>query len=373
MNLNHHVPGVLIDPMPSGSNQDPMPSNANEPMPSSSNSAEPADSVPSGLLAQALTSHRSAVVRAGDEKARAQTRGRSAATVIWQWASSVRVNAIAREVLSHLRFEHGAYWLMPTMDDSGGLATSATKLLSLKAPGATRLQAQLDLVLDAADERPDRMAEILVQARSLWPFWTAVSHVVPGQAPRTAELMAVAQAVAGHMGHQFKHVLAVPRPSDLSPAVQPCITTPGHGAMPSGHAISAFMALRMLGALLPNSKIAMVDTVGLALDRTARRIAANRVVAGLHFPLDNCAGWCVAETAFEVVSMMAGHVTNAPPRRTFDADATTVTALPSDDLPLNDGSVGSQVQTSQAVLVSSPLLTLLWGEAEAELTRLQLN
>ena len=373
MNLNFNVPGVLIDPMPSGSNQDPMPSVTNEPMPSSSNSAEPADSVPSGLLAQALISHRSAVVRASDDKARAQTRGNSSATAIWQWASSVRVNAIAREVLGNLRFEHGAYWLMPAMDASGGLAQRAAKLLFLKAPGATKLQAQLDLVLDAADERPDRMAEILIQARSLWPFWTAVSHVVPGQAPRTAELMAVAQAIAGHMGHQFKHVLAVPRPTDLSPAVQPCITTPGHGAMPSGHAISAFMALRMLKALLPNSRIGGVDTVGVSLDRTARRIAANRVVAGLHFPLDNCAGWCVAETAFEIVSMMAGHVTNPPPIRGFDAAATAVTALPTDDLPLNDSSVGSHVEASQAAVVSSPLLTLLWGAAEAELTRLQLN
>lgn len=372
MNLNFNVPGVLIDPMPSGSNQDPMPSNSNEPMPSSSNSAELADSVPSGLLAQALISHRSAVVRAGDEKARTQTRGLST-DVIWQWASSVRVNAIAREVLGNLHFEHGAYWLMPAMDDRGGLAASATKLLTLKPPGAAKLQAQLDMVLDAADERPDRLTEILVQARSLWPFWTAVSHVVPGQAPRTAELMAVVQAVAGHMGHQFKHVLAVPRPTDLSPAVQPCITTPGHGAMPSGHAISAFMALRMLQALLPGSKIGSVDTVGIALDRTARRIAANRVVAGLHFPLDNCAGWCVAETAFEIVSMMAGRSANMPPSRGFDAETSSVTALPNDDQPLTDGSVGSTTAPNTATVVSGPLLTLLWKAAEEELTRLQLN
>lgn len=372
MNLNFNVPGVLIDPMPSGSNQDPMPSNSNEPMPSSSNSAEPTDSVPSGLLAQALNSHRSAVVRASDEKVRTQTRGLST-NVIWQWASSVRVNAIAREVLGKLRFEHGSYWLMPAMSDRGVLAAPATELLTLKAPGAAKLQAQLDLVLDAADERPDRLAEIVVQARSLWPFWTAVSHVVPGQAPRTAELMAVAQAVAGHMGHQFKHALAVPRPTDLSPHVQPCITTPGHGAMPSGHAISAFMALRMLKALLPNSKVGSADPVGIALDRTARRIAANRVVAGLHFPLDNCAGWCVAETAFEILSMMVGRSPNKPPRRTFDAATTSVNALPNDDLPLSDDSVGSTAVANAGAVVSGPLLTLLWEAAEKELTSLQLN
>ena len=373
MNLNFNVPGVLIDPMPSGSNQDPMPSNSNEPMPSSSNSAEPTDSVPSGLLAQALISHRSAVVRAGDKTTRTQTRGTVPSTVIWQWASSVRVNAIAREVLGNLRFEHGAYWLLPAMDSSGTLAPAATELLSLKAPSSATLLTQLDLVRDAADERPDRLTEILVQARSLWPFWTAVSHVVPGQAPRTAELMAVAQAVAGHMGHQFKHLLAVPRPTDLSPEVQPCITTPGHGAMPSGHAISAFMALRLLKALLANSKVGGVDTVGFALDRTARRIAANRVVAGLHFPLDNCAGWCVAETAFEILSMMAGRSPNKPPRRTFDAATTSVNVLPNDDLPLSDDSVGSTAVANAGAVVSGPLLTLLWEAAEAELSRLQLN
>lgn len=372
MNLNVYSSGVLIDPIPGGSNQDPIPGSSSEPIPGSSNSSEPNSSMANGLIAQALNSHRVAVFRGTDPLARQQTRGTSLPTAIWQWASSVRVHAVTRQILGSLRFAHGAYWLVPELAVDGSQAAAA-KVLELKAPGAVRLKQQLDAVLDVADERPDRLAEILVQTSALWPFWTSITHVVPGQAPRTAELMAVVQAVGSHLGQQFKHHLAVPRPTDLSASVQPCITTPGHGAMPSGHAIAAFAALRLLKHLLSNSVTGGTDTVGIALDRTARRIAANRVVAGLHFPLDNSAGWCVAETTFEVVSMMAGRSTLAPSSRVFDADATLVTALPNDDLALNDGSVGSVAQPSQAAVLSSPLLTLLWGAAEEELARLQLN
>lgn len=372
MDLSFNRPGVLIEPMPGGSNQDPMPGSSSEPMPGSSNSAEPNESVANGLIAQALNSHRSAVFRGSDSLARTQTRGKKPTTVLWQWASSVRVNAVARQVLGNLRFAHGKFWLVPDMDE-GGIQGAASKVLELKSPGAAKLKSQLDLVLDAADERPDRMAEILVQSSTLWPFWTAITHVVPGQAPRTAELMAVAQAVASHIGRQFKHHLAVPRPTDLSPSVQPCLTTPGHGAMPSGHAIAAFVASRLLNTLLNKSVSGGVHTVGIALDRTARRIAANRVVAGLHFPLDNNAGWCVAESTFEILSMMAGHVSVAPASRVFDADITAVSGLPNDDLALNDDAVGSTTQASQAAVVGSLLLTQLWEAAQAELARLQLN
>ncbi|WP_144290045.1 phosphatase PAP2 family protein [Ideonella sp. A 288] len=377
MDLNANIRGVLIDPHP-GSSLDPMPGSAHDPMPGRSNSAEPTESHPNGLVAQALLSHRAAIVRASDRAERTQMRGTRQPT-LWQWASSVRVGAVTREVTQALRFAHGAWWLVPDLASDGRITGNALELLRLLPPSPDRLNSQLMRVIDCADERPDRLAEILVQADGLWPFWTAVTHVVPGQAARTAELMAVAQAVASHIGHQFKQALAVPRPTDLSPLVQPCLTTPGHGAMPSGHAIAAFTASRLLGALLSSSvffttnPVARVDTVGIALDRTARRIAANRVVAGLHYPLDNSAGWCVAETTFEVLSMMAGRQGTVPTTRRFDADTTTVEALPDDDVPLTDAAVGSTGIAQTGTATVSPMLTLLWDAAEAELSRLQLN
>jgi PAP2 superfamily len=249
-------------------------------------------------------------------------------------------------------------------------------LLTVQAPGLTRLQSQLRLVIDCADERPDRLAEILVQARSLWPFWSAITNVVPGQTPRSAELMAVVQAVTSHLGHAFKQSLAVPRPVDLSALVQPCITTPGHGSLPSGHAMAAFVAVRLLRDLLPSSIAGGgIDTVGIALDRTARRIAANRVVAGLHYPIDNSAGWCVAESAFDTLRMLADRATAVPGHRAFDADGTTIEELPAADAPLTDAAVGSTLtpQAGNPPTSSSPLLKILWDAADEELTRLQLN
>jgi hypothetical protein len=86
---------------------------------------------------------------------------------------------------------------------------------------------------------------------------------------------------------RFKHELACWRPADCSAQVQPMITTPGHGTFPMGHAVQCFLEAGLLQALThsaPGSPLA------IQLGRTAFRIAFNRIVAGLHFPVDLAAG-----------------------------------------------------------------------------------
>jgi hypothetical protein len=101
---------------------------------------------------------------------------------------------------------------------------------------------------------------------------------------------------------RFKHAFACPRPAEYSSQVQPMIATPGHGAMPSGHATEAFMVARVLEALVGPVYDAAIPAKPLArpelndqLQRQAARIAINRTVAGLHFPVDSAAGRLLGE------------------------------------------------------------------------------
>ena len=49
---------------------------------------------------------------------------------------------------------------------------------------------------------------------------------------------------------RFKHELACWRPADHSYQIQPMITTPGHGTLPSGHCTQSYMVYELLKALL---------------------------------------------------------------------------------------------------------------------------
>jgi hypothetical protein len=97
--------------------------------------------------------------------------------------------------------------------------------------------------------------------------------------------LAVQLVVAVEM--RFKHDFACWRPADLSAQVQPMITTPEHGAFPAGHAAQAYAVAIVLEKLLG---LASQDKRAVQLQRIAARISINRVVAGVHFPVDLSAG-----------------------------------------------------------------------------------
>ena len=90
----------------------------------------------------------------------------------------------------------------------------------------------------------------------------------------------------------FKNAFAVRRAHELSPQVQPpMIPTPTHGSFPSGHGTEAFAVARVLFALVSTggTKPAQ-DQLRELLMRQAARIAINRTVAGMHYPMDSMAG-----------------------------------------------------------------------------------
>jgi hypothetical protein len=90
---------------------------------------------------------------------------------------------------------------------------------------------------------------------------------------------------------RFKQAMACYRPVEYNAEVQPMITTPGHGSFPMGHATQAYAVAYVLKKLLkldphkPRHR-GVIDQ----LDRQAARITTNRVIAGVHFPVDSMAG-----------------------------------------------------------------------------------
>jgi PAP2 superfamily len=143
------------------------------------------------------------------------------------------------------------------------------------------------LVLSWAELRSERATEIMAQIDPQYAFWSSIIYMHPDRTRRTFELVNMVLQFCVYVEMRFKHALACWRPVEYNAQVQPMITTPGHGSFPSGHATQAYAVAHVLKSLLGLNQ---PHTVIEQLERQAARIATNRVVAGVHFPVDSMAG-----------------------------------------------------------------------------------
>jgi hypothetical protein len=121
-----------------------------------------------------------------------------------------------------------------------------------------------------------------------------------------------------------KHGLACRRPHEYSPQVQPIIEVPLHGTLPSGHATEGFMFALVFWKVLQAGGRPPYDHVSLVkqLMSQAARIAINRTVAGVHFPVDSAAGAVLGLTLGNYfVSRCGGAVDAHYQPWTFDGSA----------------------------------------------------
>lgn len=201
-------------------------------------------------------------------------------------------------------------------------------LLTLTPPDLKVLESQLIHLRTSQDLRSDRMSEILMQQGDMLSFFGAQQKLNLNRLRWTAILLhALYNAIVGQE-QRIKHLANVPRPIDLAPQVQPVIQTPGHSSYPSGHATEAFTFAVLISALRraaahdpakPKSVVAEVAALlakaakpavpeqpgpadaDTLLLRLATRIADNRTVAGVHFPVDSGHGallGCAGALAF---------------------------------------------------------------------------
>ncbi len=246
------------------------------------------------------------------------------------------------------------------------VARDNTAIWSVKPPSEATLALQCDLVRNYADQRTDRANEILSQLGSLSPDFAIILGLTEGRYPKTIELLDAVQTLAGHATIIPKHFLACRRPAEFGIRVMPFITTPSHGSLPSGHATQVFAIARVLEALVAvepdhfGDKASRIDLIC----RQAHRIAANRTVAGVHFPMDSRASAGLGlqiDRAF--CAMMGAGGTLQDGDVLFDPSAT-----PGADFLYPDLAALRQQGRSAIPVAQSPILNRLWAQAAAEFT-----
>jgi hypothetical protein len=180
-------------------------------------------------------------------------------------------------------------------------------LVEVKRPDVlAKLQSQLRLVLSYADLRGERASEILSQVVPQIPLWSGIAGLQPDRHKYTYELLGVALRFSNVVVQQMKLLLNFPRPIEVSPLVLPMVLTPGHSSFPMGHAAEGYCAVEVLSGVAYNQNSDWELPIGASrggssgihhagglrrqLLRAAYRVSENRVVAGLHYPMDTLAG-----------------------------------------------------------------------------------
>jgi membrane-associated phospholipid phosphatase len=320
-----------------------------------------------------------------------------------RWSPAVRASVIDFELFSRLGFRADPpktpnpqtmhLWHL----DAGNSGATPPGVLyrplaSMTRPPIAVFEDQLPFLDHYADLRADRASEILAQLTASTTFLGSIAWLRPDRTRWTIELLAAAFRLANFVEMRFKHGLACRRAVEFSPQVQPMIATPGHASLPSGHATEAFTASTVLWLLFRRPSPLPVygaDLWGEELMRLASRIAINRTIAGMHFPIDSVAGAFLGLTLGHYV---AARCTHAATYEAWRFDGTSYPTTPANsraDTDFNwrrlyDVSAKAQIAATNPAtggayvtsdgaqpfdtLFHSPILEWLWTKARGEWT-----
>ena len=237
---------------------------------------------------------------------------------------------------------------------------TGTPIVTVVRPTFEQFGAQLKKVEEYTDLRDDRSSEILSQLGPQNAFWSSIVHLHPSRSPKTFELLDAATRFAVIVEMRLKHAFGCYRPNDFSPQLQPIVLTPGHGSYPSGHATQAYIIAYVLWYLLGKNK-----DVGAQLERQAARVAINRTVAGVHFPVDSACGRALG------ITLAKYFIARATRKGTFERVLFNGQAFRPDD----DFSAGTDLdsQTGPAAEIQgtsgvekAETLRWLWEQAKGE-------
>ena len=293
----------------------------------------------------------------------------------------VRISAIQSAIFSELSFAYGAESLSVSDRETGGMIASMTR------PKIEEFQLQLDYVNAYADLRIDRAPEILAQVGEIMSFIGQAISLHPQRHRWTIEYLFVAVGAVIELEKRFKAAMNVRRPFELAPQIQPMITTPAHSAFPSGHSTEAFAMAEVLASMVDHID-AVQNLSGPGSRRwlmvsQAARVAVNRTVAGVHFPVDTLAGATLGTALGQyMVARSQSGTAQAPLMQmhglSFDSpwDAASRPQSPDFNLavfqseadPANQESANSRyVETGSAFTVPSCApLAWLWSKAAEE-------
>ncbi|SDJ18880.1 phosphatase PAP2 family protein [Aliiruegeria lutimaris] len=250
-------------------------------------------------------------------------------------------------------------------DHTSVLQVDGADWVTLHRPSAELLRDQTRRVSDYAPLREERGAEILSQLGFPTAYFAMILGLHSASSKKTFELITATQVAAAHSAMIVKTALAVRRPDQVDGRILPMIPTPGHGSFPSAHATEAYAVLTVLEAL--------VEAWGSHADRAGRvamlrglaeRIAVNRTVAGVHYPIDSWAGATLGRAVGRAVLGRCGRIAEGG---ASVLDATDVDFFDHDLRdPAASAAAGLSVDTQALRSNPMPAFTWLWEQAAGE-------
>jgi hypothetical protein len=167
-----------------------------------------------------------------------------------------------------------------------------------------------------------------------------------------------------------KHHLACRRPGDLGARVLPMLPTPDHGSFPSGHATEAFAVATVLSGLVRSEVGSKHFPAGeklvALLHKQAERIAVNRTIAGVHFPVDSWAGAALGVAVGQIILAKSGEPSAKPVGYEYDAKAESDFLLADFLVAATANGHGLTARPGAIAVDISPVFQWLWNEAKAE-------
>ncbi|WP_426303956.1 phosphatase PAP2 family protein [Acidovorax facilis] len=292
--------------------------------------------------------------------------------------ANVRAALIEMELLRNIQFVESEASAGVALVDGGPTIATLGRLTECV------FQRQLQLVASFAALRAERSLEILTQVVPQSAHWSSIAGLSPERHRYTWELIGIGLRFAMMVTMQLKYALNVARPWALSAVVQPMLLTPGYTAYPSGHATEAHFVAELIPLLVgdpthPHSESEHADRkdgIAAQLNRLAFRIAENRVVAGLHYPVDSIAGQVLGVMLARYLVWLTGDPLPRFKKKTLDVGAIAFPqpgAIDGDtERPAFDCFVDQQehVEEPSSTLPSkvppAPVLRDLWALARRE-------
>jgi hypothetical protein len=160
---------------------------------------------------------------------------------------------------------------------------------------------QATLVVNASLDRADRALEILDQATAPGAinYWTGLIRIDPSQEKNSFLLLQVALKIGEYVAMGLKGYYRMRRPSQVYPYILPIIDPPDTPSFPSSHSLQSHLISNcLIAALTPRfgpGGLVLPSQTAIALEHLAHRVARNREVAGVHYPMDSACGAFVAQ------------------------------------------------------------------------------
>jgi hypothetical protein len=174
----------------------------------------------------------------------------------------------------------------------------------------TKMANQVVDVVNASLDRADRALEICDQATGpgALNYWTGLIRINPNQDRNAWLLMLVARKIGEYVAMGLKSYYRMRRPTQVYPYILPIIDPPDTPSFPSSHSLQAHLiSFALKAALTPRftaSGVVIPSQTAIALDHLAHRVARNREIAGVHYPMDSACGTFVAQGCIDLLTAL---------------------------------------------------------------------